>query len=326
MRDSSNLGVDPLSDLLDFLQVRCDLSGSLVAGGAWARRFANLDAIKFCAVTQGRCWYALDDVPAPQLAESGDVLITNGTRTLTLASAAELLPDAGQAPVERDDDDRYRLGQGEDFTMIGGKVRLDADRQALLLSGLPPLIHVRGGAAEAEPLSWLLRQLVVEMKSSRPGRASMVAGLTQLLFTQTLRAWLAGAPADDKGWLQGFADPRLSIVLSCIHGEPARGWTLQTLAKSAGMSRTSLAVRFRERMGIPPLAYLTQWRMYLARRELLAGAAIAEVAARVGYASESAFSSAFKRVMAVAPGHYRRDARNDAAQPAAAGDANSGDF
>ncbi|MEF3090200.1 AraC family transcriptional regulator [Raoultella scottia] len=326
MRNSSNISVDPLSDLLDFLQVRCDLSGRLVAGGAWARRFANLDSIKFCAVTQGRCWYLLDDMPAPLLAESGDVLITNGTRTLTLASAAELLPDAGQAPIERDDDDRYRLGQGEDFTMLGGKVRLDADRQALLLSGLPPLIHVRGGAAEAEPLSWLLRQLVVEMKSSRPGRSSMVAGLTQLLFTQTLRAWLADAPADDKGWLKGFADPRLSIVLSCIHGDPSRSWTLQALAKSAGMSRTSLAVRFREKIGVPPLAYLTQWRMYLARRELLAGAAIAEVAAKVGYASESAFSSAFKRVMAVAPGHYRRDRLVEDADPAASGDPHGGDF
>lgn len=154
----------------------------------------------------------------------------------------------------------------------------------------------------------------------------MKGGIVLPSTVRPAKASIGARVADDKGWLQGFADPRLSMVLSCIHGEPARGWTLQTLAKSAGMSRTSLAVRFRERMGIPPLAYLTHWRMYLAQRELLAGAAIAEVAARVGYASESAFSSAFKRVMAVAPGHYRRDARNDTAAPAAAGDANSGDF
>lgn len=126
--------------------------------------------------------------------------------------------------------------------------------------------------------------------------------------------------------MKGFADPRLSLALSCIHGEPSRRWSLHSLAKHAGMSRTSLAVRFREQMGMPPLAYLTRWRMYLARRELLAGEAIAEVAARVGYASESAFSSAFKREMAVAPGYYRRDARNDAAEPAASGEADSGDF
>jgi len=306
MRDSSNSPPDPLSDLLDFLQVRCELSGRLVAGGAWARRFANLDEIKFCAITQGRCWYLLDDMSVPQLAESGDVLITNGTRTLTLASDAGLIPGAGSEPVSRDDGDQYRLGRGQDFTMLGGKVRVDADRQALLLSGLPPLIHVRGDAVEAGPLAWLLKQLVVEMQNHRPGRASAIAGLTELLFIQTLRAWLARNPDDDKGWLKGFADPRLSLVLSCIHGEPSRRWSLQTLAKEAGMSRTSLAVRFREQMGIPPLAYLTQWRMYLARRQLLAGEAIAQVAAKVGYASESAFSIAFKRVMTVAPGYYRR--------------------
>ncbi|MFK3705483.1 AraC family transcriptional regulator [Raoultella sp. BIGb0138] len=326
MRDSSNLPPDPLSDLLDFLQVECDLSGRLVAGGTWARRFANLDAIKFCALTQGRCWYSLDDTSPPRLAETGDVLITNGTRTLTLASDAGLIPGAGTAPIARDDDDRYCLGHGQDFTMLGGKVRLDADRQALLLSGLPPLIHVRGGAVEAEPLSWLLRQLVSEMASHRPGRASAIAGLTQLLFTQTLRAWLAHAPEDDKGWLKGFADPRLSLALSCIHGEPSRRWSLHSLAKHAGMSRTSLAVRFREQMGMPPLAYLTRWRMYLARRELLAGEAIAEVAMKVGYASESAFSSAFKRVMAVAPGYYRRGASGETPEQTPSAASDSGDF
>ncbi|WP_312629767.1 AraC family transcriptional regulator [Scandinavium sp.] len=326
MRDSSNLPPDPLSDLLDFLQVRCDLSGRLVAGGAWARRFANLDAIKFCALTQGRCWYSLDDASAPQLAESGDVLITNGTRTLTLASDARLIHGAGTEPIARDDGDQYRLGSGQDFTMLGGKVRVDADRQALLLSGLPPLIHVRGSAVEAGPLAWLLKQLVVEMQNHRPGRASAIAGLTQLLFIQTLRAWLAHATDDDKGWLKGFADPRLSLVLGCIHGEPSRRWSLQNLAKQAGMSRTSLAVRFREQMGMPPLAYLTQWRMYLARRELLAGESIAEVAAKVGYASESAFSSAFKRVMAVAPGYYRRGASGEASEQTLSVVPERGDF
>lgn len=313
MRESSNSLLDPLSDLLNFLQVRCDLSGRLVAGGTWARRFANLDATKFCAVTEGSCWYSIDGMSEPARVAAGDVLITNGTRTLTLASAAALMPGATTTPVVRDSDDQYRLGQGCDFIMLGGVVLIDADQQALLLNGLPPLIHVRGTTDQARPIAWLLGQLVTEMKDERPGRASVMSALTQLLFVQTLRAYLAHAPDGDEGWLKGFGDQRLAIVLSSIHGEPSRNWGLEELARKAGMSRTSLAVRFREMMGVPPLAYLTQWRMYLARRELRAGASVSEAAAAVGYSSESAFSSAFKRVMAVAPGQYRRMARGEAA-------------
>ncbi|MGS0891006.1 AraC family transcriptional regulator [Burkholderia stagnalis] len=317
---------DPLSDLWDFLQARCILSGRIVAGGTWARRFTNLDAIKFCAVTEGACWYAVDGMSEPARVIAGDVLIISGTRTLTLASAADLVPGATTTPVVQDGDDQYRLGAGRDFTMLGGHVRIDADRQALLRSGLPPIIHVRGTTAEAKPLSWLLEQLAAEMQDGRPGRTTVISALAQLLFIQTLRAYLAHASEGDEGWLKGFGDQRLAIVLSSIHGEPSRNWGLEELAKKAGMSRTSLAVRFREMMGIPPLAYLTQWRMYLARRELQAGASISDAAAAVGYTSESAFSSAFKRVMAVAPGQYRRMSRRENAMPQTAGNAGSPEF
>ena len=326
MSESSIVLTDPLSDLLDFLQARCDLSGRLIAGGAWARRFTNLDAIKFCAVTEGVCWYSIDGMSEPARVDTGDVLITNGTRTLTLASAAALVPEATTTPIDRDRGDQYRLGQGCDFIMLGGTVQIDADRQSLLLKGLPPLIHVRGTTGEAEPLSWLLKQLVKEMKSGRPGQAVVISGLAQLLFVQTLRAYLAHAPNGDEGWLKGFGDPRLAVVLSSIHGEPSRNWSLEELAKKAGMSRTSLAVRFRDMMGVPPLAYLTQWRMYLASRELRAGATISKAAAAVGYSSESAFSSAFKRVMAVAPGQYRRTAQGEAEAPLAPGKSDTLEF
>jgi AraC-like DNA-binding protein len=210
--------------------------------------------------------------------------------------------------------------------MLGGMVQIDADRQALLLNGLPPLIHVRGATAEAEPIAWLLRQLVEEMKGGRAGRAVVIPGLAQLLFVQTLRAYLAQAPHGDRGWLKGFGDQRLAIVLSSIHSEPSRSWGLNELAKKAGMSRTALAVRFREMMGVPPLAYLTQWRMHLAGRELRTGASISDAAAAVGYASESAFSSTFKRVMAVAPGQYRRAAQTEAETPRTSGQSDAPGF
>jgi AraC-like DNA-binding protein len=130
--------------------------------------------------------------------------------------------------------------------------------------------------------------------------------LAQLLFVQTLRAYLEQASEDDGGWLKGLGDEQLAPALNRMHAETARVWTLTDLAHEAGMSRTSFAVRFREVMGVPPLTYLTNWRMHLAERDLRAGASVAEVAAAIGYASESAFSNAFKRAMGVAPGRYRR--------------------
>jgi AraC-like DNA-binding protein len=91
-----------------------------------------------------------------------------------------------------------------------------------------------------------------------------------------------------------------------MHADPAGAWSIEDLAREAGMSRTSFAVHFREVMGVPPLTYLTNWRMNLAERDLRAGTPLVEVAEASGYTSESAFSHAFKRVMGVAPGQYRK--------------------
>ena len=306
MRDSSKMTSDPLSDVLNLLHVRSALSGVLVAGGTWARRFANLDAIKFCAVTEGACWYFMDGLASAARVEAGDVLVMNGTRSLILASEESLIPDAVTTLLQQDEKGEYRVGQGDDFAMLAGTVQVDAERQALLVSGLPPIIHVRGKAPAAAPLAWLLQELVSEMKpKAQPGSAAAIAALAQLLFVQTLRLYLQQAHAGDDGWVKGLGDPRLAEPLRFIHRNPARSWSLDELAKEAGMSRTSFAVRFREMIGMPPLTYLTKWRMQLAGRELRSGASIAEAAAAVGYTSESAFSSAFKRIMGVAPGKYR---------------------
>ncbi len=221
-----------------------------------------------------------------------------------------MIAGATTALVAQDHGNQYQLGQGSDFAMLGGIVIIAADQRALLQSGLPPILHVRSVSDEAAPLQWLLSQLSAEMRApERPGQTSIIACLTQLLFVQTLRAYMTQAPASDKGWLKGLGDKRLAIALEAIHNDPAHNWNVEGLAKKALMSRTAFAVRFREIIGVPPLTYLTQWRMQLAQRALRAGAAVSEAALSVGYSSESAFSSAFKRQMHVAPGEYRRNAR-----------------
>lgn len=307
MRHSSDMMVDPLSDLLELVHARCSLSGRLVAGGRWSRQFANLNAIKFCAAIKGSAWWHMEGMAEPKRFCEGDILVMNGTRPLVLASAPDLVTGAKHTKLFRDEGGVYRLGRGEDFVMLGGSIVIDERRQPLLLDGLPPVLVVSGAAREASTIGWLLEQLVWETEfGNQPGHTMIVAELAQLLFVKTLRAYLALAPASDSGWLKGLGDKKLAPALDCMHSEPSRSWSLEELASKAGMSRTAFAVRFREVMGVPPLAYLTTWRMHVAERNLRRGASIAEVADATGYKSESAFSHAFKRAMGVAPGRCRR--------------------
>jgi AraC-like DNA-binding protein len=298
---------DPLSDILELVHARCRLSGRLVAGGTWARRFANLNAIKICAATEGTCWHFLEGMPAPAPFAAGDVLLMSGTRTLVLASDPAWLAGATTTPLEQDESGVYHLGRGDGFGMLGGMVEIDNRRQPLLLDGLPPLIHVAADAPEAAGLGWLLREITQEMEAvGKPGGSVALAQLAQLLFVHALRAYLATAEPGDRSWLKGLGDRLLTSALARMHAQPARDWKLEELAREAGMSRTAFAVRFREVMGAPPLTYLTNWRMMLAERDLRAGASIADAADAVGYTSQSAFSNAFKRVMGVAPGECRK--------------------
>ena len=159
-------------------------------------------------------------------------------------------------------------------------------------------------------MRWLLDRLAREWQADRPGGTAATAQLAQLIFIEALRAHLAAAGSAAHGWLSGLGDARIAPALELIHADPSRSWTLGDLARAVGMSRTSFAMRFKSVVGIPPLAYLTQWRMHLAERDLgQTDEPISGVAYRLGYTSESAFSNAFKRIKGVAPRAYRISTR-----------------
>ncbi|MBP0594082.1 AraC family transcriptional regulator [Paraburkholderia sp. LEh10] len=298
---------DLLSDLLNLVRARCSLSGRLTAGGSWGRRFDNLNAVKFCAAVEGSCWFFMEGMASPLPFERGGILVMNGSRALVLASEPDRTADAVMTPLAAEGNSNYRLGEGNDFVMLGGMVQIDKGHQALLLGGLPPFIHVSGAQRQAASIAWLLEQIVREMEPPmHPGRNIILAELAQLLFVQTLRAYVMQSPTSDGGWLNALGDRRLAPVLAAMHARPSRAWNLEDLARESGMSRTTFVTHFREVMGMPPLTYLTNWRMRLAQRELSAGASVAQVAQAIGYTSESAFAHAFKRVTGAAPGTYRK--------------------
>jgi AraC-like DNA-binding protein len=282
------------------------MSGGFVAGGPWALRLHAPDRLKVNSVVRGTCLLLREDTGEQlQLAE-GDVIVSDGALPYILCSDPGVTPlPGGRLPVDPRTGIR-RIGSGEDVMCVAGHVDLSRDRGGLLRDALPDLIHVRGGSPEAETLRRLTEQLLDEMISHRPGAAFVMDHLAQLVFVQALRISLADTAALPAGWLRGLADDRIAPALRQMHADPARPWRLEELAQAAALSRTAFAVRFRETVGVPPLAYLLTWRMSLAARALRRDdTPVAVLAREVGYGSESAFSNAFKRAMGTSPRNYR---------------------
>jgi AraC-like DNA-binding protein len=298
---------DPLSDILRLANARSILTGGLRAGREWALRFRPPEHIKFLAISGGGGWLRMDGDAGFVRLEAGDVLLLADRRGFVLASDPKVRPlDAAALFAGRlgtivpiDDD-------GE-IQHIGGHVALDPDSGWVLSSLLPPRIHVGNASPQAPILRWLVDRLVQEGFAERPGADIAAAQIAQLLLVNILRAHIDDAAPLPKGALRAAADPHLSRALRLIHAEPGRVWRLAELARAAGLSRTVFTEQFRSAVGIPPIAYITRWRMLLADRALRdGGTPVGELARRLGYASESAFSQAFRRVMGASPNHGGR--------------------
>jgi len=179
------------------------------------------------------------------------------------------------------------------------------------------MLHISlGDISRGGWLADLLRVGVQESRAQRPGSQSLLAKLSELAFTEALRRYAQSNPPDLKGWLAGLQEPYVGRALALLHGEPRRGWTVEQLAREVALSRSALAERFVATIGLPPMQYLTQWRLTLAAQTLRAGSeSIARIAERSGYDSEAAFTRAFKREFGVPPTVWRKA---DASGPAGA--------
>jgi AraC-like DNA-binding protein len=310
MRNRSSMIDDPLSEVLKLADVQSVMSGGFVASGDWAIRFPPPDKIKFFAAVRGGCWLRLDGEAEPIRLASGDVILLAAEQGFVLASDLAVAPlDAQQAFAHRTEaivtvGEPTKTDADGSVLQIGGHVRLHPAYGALLADVLPPVIHVRGAQPEAHALRWILDQLVKE-REGLPGAGLATTQLAHLLFVQVLRAHLAAGGPLRASWLRAATDPRIAPALRLMHGEPGRAWRLDELARAAAMSRTSFATHFKAVAGEAPLTYLTRWRMRLAERALRrADTPVATLAQTLGYASESAFSHAFKRIVGLSPKRY----------------------
>ncbi|MGG8365022.1 AraC family transcriptional regulator [Streptomyces lividans] len=298
--------MDPLEDVLTLLKTRSHLSASLVAGGRWAVRFDAPRVVKFNAVRRGTCQLEVDGIDEPIDLAEGDCYLLTRPRSFTLRSDPETAPVDGGVVFARAEDGIARAGQGDDVFLIGGGFSFGTRAQELLLDRLPPIVHVPADTPHAETVQWALTAIDQEL-THRPMASTLIAEhLAVIMLVHVLRLHLERAPHAVSGWLAGLADPVVATALTCLHRDPARSWVAD-LADTAAVSRSTLAARFKATVGQGPLEYLTRWRIELAARQLREGnATLASIAHSVGYGSESALSVAFKRVLGMPPGDYRK--------------------
>ena len=300
--------MDPLSDILAVLKPESYLTAGIDAGGEWAIRFGNRPGtIKCHAVTAGDCWLAVDGMETPVQLTAGDCIILPSGRSFTLASDLTLAPAQAQDVLAhaRPGDVILHNGGGE-FAFIGTRFEVDSRKAGALLGTLPPLIHLHE-AGDRDALRWCIKQMMTEMQAGRPGGTLAARHLAHLMLLQAFRLHLSRQAGDRVGLLYALADPQLGRAIEAMHADPAHRWTLAELAKQAGLSRSIFAQRFRERVGETPIGYLAQWRMMLARDKLTDGREpLGTIANGLGYVSENAFNTAFRRVIGCSPRRYAR--------------------
>lgn len=295
--------MDPLSDVLSLLAVqnaRCTRFEA--GGGAWALRFPAKPALKFAAVLSGACWIDLLD-GAPRGLGAGDAFLLANAPPYVLGNDRNVAPKDGIALFDWERSDVAHYG-GAETVLVACSFAMEAVHAQLLLNALPRFMLVPATNPAAGVMRSTIAILEDEIRTTRMGASVVTRRLADVLLVQALRAYVEGTATNVPGWIGALADPKIAAALALMHGQVARRWTVEDLAAAVGMSRSAFASRFRTSVGVAPLDYLLRWRMELARDALRRGQAISNVAGAVGYASESAFGAAFKRIYGSAPRRY----------------------
>jgi AraC-like DNA-binding protein len=210
-------------------------------------------------------------------------------------------------------------GGGESTRLVCGYLMCDPQLSSAFLSGLPQILKVSIGTDSSG--QWLensIRYSVGQAAQGEVGSQIVVAKLSEALFAETLRRYVEGLPPGQTGWLAGARDPDVGNALALIHRHPSNPWTIASLARRVGLSRSVLAERFRHFLGIPPMAYITRWRLQLGAQVLASTSrSVAQIAVEVGYESEPAFNRAFKREFGDPPARFRTKSKNGAKAKAA---------
>jgi AraC-like DNA-binding protein len=265
-------------------------------------------------VLEGRCWVQLREGGEPQELIAGDVV------TIPRADSHVLGSGLQHAAVHIDhivqpgfpELRRVRYGGGGESTVVAcGWFAYEGDAPNPLTENLPRLFKT--GIRERPAGPWIEHSIqfaLAEATGNRPGFDALASRAAEVLFLEALRGYIEALPPERTGWLAGLRDPVVGRCLALMHESPARDWSVDTLAQAVNLSRSALAERFTRHAGVPPMQYLTRWRMVVAAGQLRNELShLARIASGVGYESEAAFNRAFKREFGVTPGEWRRQRR-----------------
>jgi AraC-like DNA-binding protein len=321
-------GRDIVSDILGAVHLHTHVFGRLELGAPWAIRVPPGGDLFFYVLARGGAWLELEgadaDAPGPLSLSAGDIVLLRhrgGHLLRDESRSARDVVTVGVATCPRPGAAAVRLGgEGPTTTLVTGGFTFGAARANVLLESLPPVLHAPAGDARMTPQLAVAAQLILaESAAPGPGSTMLSARLAEILLIHALRARVTArkTEGDHRPGLCALADPQIGAAMRLIHARPSEDWTVERLAREVAMSRSAFAARFSELVGMPPLQYLTQWRMTEAARRLREEeASVAAVAEQVGYANAAAFMKAFTRVHGVGPGRYRRSHRQQSPQPA----------
>lgn len=312
--------MDLLSNVLLSLKVESSAIVHFVLKAPWGLEMHGFKPTYCYFVVEGHCWLMPADGEPVRLGPGDSVLVPRGGHSIIASDPAapitfvgdiwrdQQLPVFGSgaeigAPLE------VRLGDGgAGCRLMSLAFAFQDESRIALLSSIPGLILLR--SAQSGMDQWInstMQFLLDEQRDTQPGYVAMATKLAELLFQSLIRAYLTSAKEHPTGWLRGLFDNRIGKALDAIHKDPGNAWSVEALARTAGMSRSAFAQRFQTLVGQPPIDYLTDWRMRLAADLLGSGRyPVADVAAQLGYQSETAFRETFKRKHGAVPSVYRK--------------------
>ncbi|MFF0717511.1 AraC family transcriptional regulator [Micromonospora sp. NPDC003816] len=305
--------MDPFDTLLRDVRAEGAAFGRSVLSPSWALRFTDGAPLTLCVPLRGEAWIVHPERDEPVLVRVGEAVVVRGPQPFVLSAE----PRSTFRPDElRDVDCRQSPGirtpdpdpdPDEQMLLLAGAYHVQGQAPHRLLGVLPPVLVV----PDDHDCSSLRDYLDFQLGGCRPGRQVVLDRLLDWLLVCTIRDWFDQPGAEAPRWYRALGDDTVGPVLRAMHDAPGAPWTLASLAARAGVSRTTLAKRFTELMGEPPLTYLTDWRMTLAA-DMLTGttATVAAMARQLGYSDAFGFSTAFKRVHGVSPREHRRLAQS----------------
>ena len=308
--------MDAIDDVFAAMRTHTALYCRIEGSAPWGVAFISGRAARFGLVVRGGCWLTVNG--------GEPIALTAGDCYVIAHGAQYALQDRVESPtrfcfdaLREHSHHVVKLGGGgEPVTVVTGWFMFDSIGAKPLFDLMPELILTRVDDDRSQVIQATLQLLAIETGRRELGTSIVVSRLADILFVQAIRAYAESAGDEARGWLGALCDARLSPVFNAIHNKVAHGWTVEELAGIAGMSRSAFAARFREKVGLTPLDYVTRWRMFRAGTMLRQNrGSVAEIAFKIGYENESAFAKAFKRVTGVAPGAFRKSAGEAALRP-----------